>query len=320
MMKAKAGILVLLAFLVFGCSKKDQGLKPDSGFIQVTGGKVWYKIVGSGTETPLLVLHGGPGAPHYYLNPLAGVARDRPVIFYDQLGCGRSDKPQDTTLWTISGYVQRLGEIRKDLGLSQVILYGHSWGTILGAEYMYTKPKGVKGLVLASPALSIPLWQQDADSLIKTLPDSLQKAIHENEAAGTTDSPAYQQAMQVYYSMYLMRSDDPEAQADLDSTMSQMGQVVYEYMEGPSEFTLSGTLKDYDSTEKLHEITIPTLFTVGDHDEAGLSTVKYYQSLVPNSKLVVFKNAGHLTMQDDPQETVKVLRAFCDSVDTSQQM
>ena len=129
-------------------------MNPKEGYINVEGGRVWYRVSGSGNETPLLLLHGGPGAPSYYLNPLDGISRDRPVIFYDQLGAGRSDRPTDTSLWTVDRYVRELGDVRAALGLDQVHILGHSWGTMLAVDYMLTQPEGVKSLILASPAIS----------------------------------------------------------------------------------------------------------------------------------------------------------------------
>lgn len=144
-------LVVVAAVTICGCS--PEGLSPEEGFVEVPGGRVWYRIVGSGTSTPLLLLHGGPGAPSYYLKPLGTLADERPVIFYDQLGVGRSDHTTDTTLFTIDHFVEELASVRAALGLKEIHLFGHSWGTILATEYMLTRPSGVRSLILASPAL-----------------------------------------------------------------------------------------------------------------------------------------------------------------------
>ena len=104
------------------------------------------------------MLHGGPGAPSYYLNPLEKVAEDRPVIFYDQLGAGRSDRPTDSTLSRVDRFVNELAQVRKALNLHEVHILGHSWGTMLAVDYMLTNPEGVQSLILASPALSVKRW------------------------------------------------------------------------------------------------------------------------------------------------------------------
>ena len=108
----------------------DKRLSPGEGFIDVEGGRVWYKIVGTGNEVPLLLLHGGPGAPSYYLNPLEKVSVDRPVIFYDQLGAGRSDRPTDESLWRMDRFIGELVSVREALGLKEVHILGHSWGSM----------------------------------------------------------------------------------------------------------------------------------------------------------------------------------------------
>ncbi|MEK9135668.1 MAG: proline iminopeptidase-family hydrolase, partial [Bacteroidota bacterium] len=278
------------------------------GFVEVPGGRVWYRVVGSGSRTPLLLLHGGPGAASYYLKPLAALADERPVIFYDQLGGGHSNRPNDTTLWRIERFVEELAQVRQALGLKEIHLLGHSWGSMLATDYMLTRPAGVRSLILASPAISIPRWIHDADSLRSTLPDSVQSLILRHERAGTTDSPEYQSAMMMYYQRYLARRQPWSA--DVDTTFAQLNPAVYGYMQGPSEFTITGTLKNYDRTSHLPEITVPTLFTTGRYDEAAPATVQFYQSLVPGSQLVILENSGHLTMQDEPERYVQVVREF----------
>lgn len=297
---------LVLALIQTGSLLAEQTSK--EGYINVPGGKVWYREVGSGKGTPLLVLNGGPGVPSYYLKPLAALGDDRPVIFYDQLGAGRSDHVTDTTLFTMSRFIKELQAVRDTLGLTRVDLYGHSWGATLAVEYLLSKPEGVECCILASPAISYPRWQHDADSLVGTLPDSVQAIIRSNEAAGTTDSPEYQNAMMQFYQRYLARKQPWSA--DIDSSLTQMNQVLYAYMNGPSEFSLTGTLHDYDRTDQLHEIKIPTLFIVGQYDEAVPSTVRSFQRLVPNSEMVIVPNAGHLAMQDDPDYYVEALRIF----------
>lgn len=300
------GTVALTLLGTGGCA--NRGLTPREGYVTVPGGRVWYRIVGNGTKTPLLVLHGGPGFSSYYLKPLAALADERPVVFYDQLGGGKSDHTTDTTLWRIDHFVRELALVRESLGLRQVHLYGHSWGTILATEYMLTKPSGVRSLILASSALSIPRWITDADSLRRTLPDSLQQAIARNERAGTVEAPAYQAAVMDYYRRYLARRQPWSA--DIDSAFSTANQALYGYMQGPSEFTITGTLKSYDVTPRLREITAPTLFTVGQYDEARPATVRHFQSLAPGSELALIPDAGHLTMQDNPERNNQVVREF----------
>jgi len=253
--------------------------------------------VGGGTRTPLLLLHGGPGAPSYYLNPLAKLGDERPVIFCDQLGAGRADKPTDITLWRVERFIQELSELRRALGLEQVHILGHSWGTMLAADYMLTKPAGVRSLILASPALSIRRWLEDAETLKGTLPQSVQDAIARHQSAGTFDSPEYQSAMMEYYKRYLCRRDPwPD---DVNKTLEELGQSVYRTMWKPSEFTAIGSLRTYERPVQLKTLNLPVLFTAGRYDEATPGTTAYYQSLIPGAKLKIFQNSARLTMQDE---------------------
>ncbi len=307
-----AGLCVLAVLALSAC--QSAGLLQGEGFVEVTGGKVWYKIVGSGERTPLLVLHGGPGSSSVYLKPLEALAADRPVIFYDQLGCASSPGPSDTTLWTIERFVEEITQVREALGLKEIHLYGHSWGTMLAVDYMLNRPAGVSSLVLASPALSVPRWIHDADSLLGALPDSVQEVIRHHEREKTTDSPEYQSAVMVYYGQYLARRQ-PWSD-DVNSAFAQMNLAMYGYMWGPSEFTSTGTLSDYDRTDRLGEITIPTLLTAGQFDEATPATVKYYQSLIPGAEFALLKNCAHFTMHDDPETDIKIIRDFLAQVES----
>ncbi|MBU0520190.1 proline iminopeptidase-family hydrolase [bacterium] len=302
-----------MAVVVWG-DDRSTGLVPGEGFVEVIGGKVWYKIVGNGKRTPLLVLHGGPGVPSVYLRPLEALATDRQVIFYDQLGCGNSPGASDTAIWTIERFVGEIAQLREALGLKEVHLYGHSWGTMLAVDYVLNRPAGVSSLVLASPVLSVPRWSRDADSLLGILPDSLQEVIRRHKVEKTTDSPEYQSAVMVYYRQYLARRQ-PWSD-DLNSAFAQLNQAMYRYMWGPSEFIVTGTLSDYDRTNRLGEITTPTLLTAGQFDEATPATVRYYQSLIPGSEIAILEKCGHMTMHDDPETDIRVIREFLAKIES----
>ena len=297
------GISLLLS--VAGCG--ERGPTPGEGYAQVPGGRVWYRIVGNGDRTPLLVLHGGPGVPGYYLKPLAALADERPVIFYDQLGAGRSDHPTDTALWRMDRFVEELGQVRQALGLKEVHLYGHSWGTMLATDYMLTRPTGVRSLALAGPAFSIARYTRDNDSLRATLPRSVHLALTRHERAGTCDSPEYQMAMLEYYKRFFARRQPWSA--DLDSTVAQIDPSAERIMFGPCGSKV-GPLWSYDRTDRLREIAVPTLLLVGRYDPSTPAAGRFYQSLVPGSELEVFDSSGHLPMQDEPDRYVAVLRSF----------
>jgi proline iminopeptidase len=303
--------VAVMALILSSCS--PTGLDSGESFVDVEGGRVWYRIAGSGDETPLLLLHGGPGAPSYYLNPLEGAAVDRPVIFYDQLGAGRSDKPTDNSLWTVERFVRELAQVRDALGLDEVHILGHSWGSMLAMEYLLTKPEGVKSVIFASPVMSTRRWSEDAQRLIAAMPQEYQRSIEENERAGTTDSDEYQQATMEYYRRYLSRSEPWSP--DLVTAFENLNEEIYGLMWGPSEFTATGTLRNYDREGELGNLNLPVLYTAGRYDEATPETVEHYRSLTANSEIEIFENSAHMTMLDEPDAYVAAVRNFLTRVD-----
>lgn len=304
-------IVGLLAAILSACA--HTGLKPGEGYVDVEGGKVWYQIVGSGDATPLLLLHGGPGATSNYLRPLEQIAVDRPVIFYDQLGAGRSPAPSDSSLWNMARFIKELTQVREALGLKDVHILGHSWGSMLAMDYMLTEPEGVKSLTFASPALNVDRWTEDAKELLKTLPTDTQAVIERHEIAGTTDTPEYQDAVMAYYKLYLSRSDPWHP--DLLATFAGFNADLYGYMWGPSEFTATGMLQHYNREADLPKLNVPVLFTAGRFDEAMPRTVQHFHSLVPGAKIQIFEKSAHITMLDEPEAYAEAIRAFLNSVD-----
>ena len=239
---------------------------------------------------------------------MAPLGIDRPVVFYDQIGSGRSHGTVDSTDWTIANFVLELDTLRRALGVERVHLIGHSWGTILAAEYWRAHPEHVASIVFMSPSLSIPAWLADADTLLLTMPDPIQRAVAAHEAAGTFDDPAYQAAVGAFYGQYRARRQPWSA--DIDSAFATANMGIYRYMWGPSEFTATGTLRNYDASGWLPEITVPVLFTTGEFDEARPPTVRWQASLIPGAEVAIIPGAGHLTMQDNAAETNRVVREF----------
>lgn len=285
------------------------------GYIPVTGGLVWYQMVNSGKGIPLLTLHGGPGSPHDYLEPLRKLSGERPIIFYDQLGCGKSERPDNPKLWQRSRFVEELEQIRQALGLEQIHLFGHSWGSMLAVDYALAQPSGLTSLILASPALSIPRWLSDMEIYRKSLPLAVQKVLEEHEQYSTTDSEEYQQAAAEFYQRYLCRLDPwPES---LERTIAGEGTVVYETMWGPSEFFMTGNLLDYDCTALLSNIRIPTLFTCGRYDEATPEATAWYQSLLPKSEIAIFEQSAHMPHLEETEPYLRIISNFLCLVERS---
>ena len=283
------------------------------GHISVPGGRVWYKIVGSGDTIPLLVLHGGPSFPHNYLKPLESLSDERPVVFYDQLGCGNSDRPEDPNLWHTERFVEELAKVRQSLNLEQVHILGHSWGSMLAIDYALTKPEGIMSLILASPCLSVPRWIEDTAIYRKKLLIEVQEVLDRNEVAGTTDSEEYEAAVMEFNRRHLYRLDPwPEV---LEQTMAGAGLQVYHTMWGPSEFFITGNLANYDSTSCLGEIAIPTLLTCGRYDEASPDTTAWYQSLIPQAEIAIFENSSHMPHLEEMELYLQVVREFLNGID-----
>ncbi len=304
-------LTLLLLLVVFGCSK-NKTYQSREGFVDVEGGKIWYKIVGTGKKTPLILLHGGPGFTSHYFKPLAALGDDRPVIMYDQLGAGRSDHPTDTSLWHVERFVRELKKLRTDLDLTSVHLLGHSWGTMLATQYLAENPAGIKSVVLASPCITVSRWLADANMLKKQLPQAVQDTLNANEARGTVTSPSYIEATNEFYKRHVCRISYPP---EVDSAFSEANMQVYGAMWGNNEFTATGNLKNFDRSDVLRSLSLPTLFTCGEFDEATPATLKWYSDQTKNSQLRVVADASHLTFNEKPEEYIKILREFLNKHD-----
>lgn len=279
-------------------------LKRKEGFIDVTGGKVWYEIVGDSRNIPLVTLHGGPGYPHDYLQPLEDLANQREIIFYDQLGCGNSEKSKKKSLWTVDRYVKELGEIIKALNLNQYHILGHSWGTGLAVAFALTKPKGLKSLILSDPYISTLMWEKDVERIISKLPAGTQKLLRN----GDTKSKEYKKAKKEYYYNFVFRMD-PLPVAILKSE-HKTNTIIYRYMWGPEEYKATGTLIGFDLTGKLSEIKVPVLLLCGRFDEATPESAKYFQSLFSNARIKVFENSAHFPFWNERKDYIKTVEDF----------
>lgn len=281
--------------------------------IDVPGGKVWYRRIGDGPGTPLLALHGGPGGTSCRFEILAPLADERPIIFYDQLGSGRSERPADTTLWNVPRFVQELEAVRQALGLDSVHLLGHSWGGALAAEYLVaTRPTGVKSVILSSPLISTPRWIADADSLREQLPESIQDVLDEHEKAGTLESLEYAAATDSFYARHVQRLPAaPIARCD----GVESNNTIYRQMWGPTEFLSTGSLKTWSRSDDVDEITAPTLFITGEFDEARPTTLEEFRRTMRDARLVVIPGAAHAAMREKPAEYVSAVRAFLAEVE-----
>lgn len=285
------------------------------GFIDVPGGRVWFRTVGEGIgKTPLLILHGGPGVPHDYLEPLEAIGDERPVIFYDQLGCGNSDLPGEISLWTLARFVEELQAVRNAFDLQQVHILGQSWGSMLAVEYLLEKrPDGISGLVFSGPCLSVSRFLADQREWLSMMPRDIQRTIEDKERSRDFESPAYQEAMMAYYRRHVCRLQPwPDC---LNRAMDKFGHSVYRHMWGPSEFTMTGALRDYERMDRLRELKAPILYTCGRYDEATPEATALYHSLSARSEMVIFEDASHSHHLEKTQKYLEVLRDFLDRVE-----
>lgn len=297
-----------------GAAVAAESPAPGEGFVDVPGGPVWYKVSGDGAGLPLLVLHGGPGGTSCGQSRLEVLGGERPVIRYDQLGSGRSGRPEDINLWRADLIVERLHVLRTELGLDEFHIVGHSWGGALAAAYVIAKgTDGIASVTLSSPLLSTPDWIADANHLRTLLPEDVQATLARHEAAGTIDSDEYKEASAVFYERHIFagkRGPSPDA---CDGVTGNS--FIYRHMWGPTEFYATGNLLDFDVTPNLHEIDVPVLLMAGEFDEARPERLAQYQQLIPGSRLEVIADAAHASLSKKPAEYRAILESFLDSVE-----
>ena len=279
-----------------------------TGMAKVPGGRVWWMKAGGGSKTPLLTLHGGPGAAHNYLLPLRALADERPVIFYDQLGCGHADSPAEEKIYTVQRSVDEVDALRRALGLKEIILFGHSWGSMLAIEYMCQgRGAGVKQFVVGGALASVPQAMAGQQRLIDRMPDGKGARLHALEKAGKTDSKEYQDLVQLFYDLHVCRAKPtpPDAAASLEIAGKS---IAYRVMNGPNEFTITGVIKDWERRKDLGRIHAPTYITTGEFDEVTLDCHQTIQRGITGSRLQIFPGCSHMTMNEQPETYIAALR------------
>jgi proline iminopeptidase len=289
-------------------------VKIDEGMVPVPGGRVWYRSVGEG-GVPLLCLHGGPGMTHDYLTPLEGLAERRRVVFYDQLGSGGSDRPDDLSLWTIERFMDEVDAVRDALGLDRIHLFGSSWGGMLAMQYVLDKPRRPVSLIMAGSPASAPAWNEFCQELLDEMPAAERELIERLEAEDKMLEPEYEEAMMPFYHRHVCRIDPfPDF---VTRTFENMSTTIYHYMAGPSEFRIIGTLKDWDIMDRLGEICVPTLVTGGEYDECRPSHLRKVHAGIPGSRLEIIPNASHLSFAERPEVFLPVVDDFMAEVETA---
>ncbi|HZU14444.1 MAG TPA: proline iminopeptidase-family hydrolase [Chloroflexota bacterium] len=292
------------------------------GTIPFHGYHTWYKIVGEGEEPgkyPLLALHGGPGATHDYMLPIAQLAgTGRRVIFYDQIGGGRSaigeSRPE---MWTVDLFLEEVQAVRDALGLERVHVIGSSWGGMLGMEYALTHPAGLLSLIVSDSPASMHQWVAEANRLREELPPEAQQTLLAHEEAGTTDSAEYQEAMQEFYARHVCRVQPMPDNVARSFAFIEEHPEVYNTMNGPSEFHVIGTIKEWDITNRLGEIDVPTLVLSGRYDEATPLIAETVTRGIPGAEWVLFEESSHMPFVEETERYNQVVAAFLDRVESS---
>ena len=285
------------------------------GRLTIEGRETWYRVTGDlSTGVPLVLLHGGPGAAHDYLDSLTRLAsEDRAVVHYDQVGCGLSthlpEAPKE--FWTVQLFLDELSALLAHLGIADNYdVLGQSWGGMLGAEHAITRPKGLRKLILSNSPASIALWVSEANRLRADLDPVTQERLTRYEALAEYDNPEYLEAVQVFYDRHVCRViPNPE---EVQRSFRQMGEdpTVYMTMNGPTEFHCIGSLVDWSVVDRVHQIEVPTLLLSGRYDEATPATVQPFADAIPDVRWHIFENSSHMPFVEEPEAFDEVVLNF----------
>ena len=295
----------------------SSGVAVIEGFVPFRGHRTWYRIVGerAGPEKPpVLLVHGGPGIPSDCLEPLAALAdTGRPVVFYDQLGCGNSDRPDDPSLWTIGLFLDEIAAVRAALGLDAVHLLGFSWGGALAIEYALTRPTGLASLVLHSTFASAQPARAAEQRAYDGLPAEIAQTLRRHEAAGTTDDPEYQAARRVFDLRHVCRIDPwPDF---LQRAIARANWAIAAAMEDRDDRHAPGGRKNWDVTAHLGEVRVPTLVLGGRHDGLVAGQDGVLRDGIPGAEWVRFEESSHYAHAEEPERFLAVLDGFLTRVE-----
>lgn len=283
--------------------------------------ETWYRISGESGKgkAPVFILHGGPGAAHNYVDSYKLLAdQGRQVIHYDQIGCGNSTllPEKGADFWTPQLFIDELNNLVDHLGMRAGFhVLGQSWGGMLGAEYGITRPSGLKSLTIANSPASMELWVKEANRLRSDMPQSVQDALTRHEKAGTTDDPEYQKASMDFYERHVCRivPFPPE----VTETFEQITRnpTVYNTMNGPNEFFVIGTLRNWSVIGRLSAIDVPTLLVSGRYDEATPATVQPFKDGIKGARWEIFESSSHMPHVEEKEKCMQVVGDFLDQND-----
>lgn len=286
--------------------------------VAVNGHQVMTYSAGSGPRT-LMLVHGGPGCPSRYLRD-SHAALLQPglrLVTWDQLGCGESDRPNDSTLWTVERFLAELDTVQAALELPVVDLLGQSWGGMLGLEYLLQHPERVRTFIAADTAFDLPRTQRGFEQRRRALGSETVVMMTRHEAEGTTDHPAYQAAVTLLMHRHLCRTHPwPEA---LHWCLQNLGSEVFAHMFGPYFFQCSGSLRHWDRMDDLSRVKVPVLLVHGEHDYVAPELAAMARDRLPNARLAFFPGGSHMPFFEDPVRYQEVVQQFLrDTAPTTQ--
>lgn len=288
-----------------------------TGFVDHDGHQIAYTMrEGGGSGDPLLVVHGGPAIPHDYLLPLEGLAdRGRTVVFYDQLGCGGSDRPHDASRFTVEHFVAEIDAVRGALGLDRVHLLGHSCGGILTLEHALRGAAGLRSLVLASTFAAVDRCIEEQLRLVEDEQGAAARRIAERHtAAGTVRDPEFRVVVEELFAAHM--TADRVRPALLDQAFAGMGDETYAVMWGTGgQFRATGELAGWDVRDRLPEVTVPALVTHGRHDYVTVALGEELVRSLPDARLEVFDASGHMAFLEETERYLDVVESFLAEVE-----
>jgi L-proline amide hydrolase len=284
------------------------------GFVEYRGYRTWYRLVGDRDSgaVPVLALHGGPGSTHNYFGPLEGLAEERPVVLYDQIGCGRSDRPRDIE-WSVDVFRDEVVAVREQLGLDRIHLLGTSWGGMLAQEHVLAGANGIVSLVLSSTLANLALWNEEQLKLRAQLPSDVVAVLDRHEEAGTYDDPEYERAMEAYFDRHFYRG--PKPRPELERMAAGKATDVYRAMQGPNEWTTTGVLEGWDTRARLHEIGMPTLVVRGRYDMCTDPIAAELVDGIRGAREVVLEHSSHTPVLEETERYLEVVTAFLRSAE-----
>ncbi len=296
-------------------------MKSIEGYAPYGDHQTWYRITGdvASGKPPLIVAHGGPGCTHDYVDSYKDIAETgRAVIHYDQVGNGKSthlpEKGGD--FWTVDFFVAELNNLIDHLGIrGGYYLLGQSWGGMLGAEFAVRRPAGLIALVIANSPASMHTWISEANRLRSELPEDVQATLIAHETAGTTSSAAYKAASDVFYDRHVCRvKPKPDDVARTDAWLER-DPTVYHTMNGPNEFYVIGTMKDWTIVDRVDRIAVPTLLVSGRHDEATPACIQPFADRIPDVRWTIFEESSHMPHLEERAACMATVGGFLDEID-----